>query len=91
MTSNVGYKRISVNYLNVSSGDSARMKSQAYRFLMVSMLALVSFVTSALSVAASDIANLTTTITDLFTDLIPLIIILGIFGAIMAMVKFRGR
>lgn len=91
MTSVVGYIGISVNYLNVSNGGSARMKSQAYRFLMVSMLALVSFVTSALSVAASDIANLTTTITDLFTDLIPLIIILGIFGAIMAMVKFRGR
>ena len=62
---------------------------KAHRFLMVSMLALVSFVTTALNVAASDIGNLTTTITDLFTDLIPLIVILGIFGAIMAMVKFR--
>lgn len=80
---------MSVNYLNVGDCDSARMK--AHRFLMVSMLALVSFVTTALNVAASDISNLTTTITDLFTDLIPLIVILGIFGSIMLMVKFRGR
>jgi len=58
-------------------------------FLFASMVSLVAFVTVAGSVVATDIGNLTTTITDLFTDLIPLIVILGIFGAIMAMVKFR--
>lgn len=63
---------------------------KSLRCLMVSMFAMVSFVTSALTVAATDIGNMTTTITDLFTDLIPLIIILGIFGAIMAMMRFRS-
>ena len=60
-------------------------------FLVASTLALVAFLSTAATVAASDISNLTTTITDLFTDLIPLIVILGIFGSIMLMVKFRGR
>lgn len=55
------------------------------------MLVLVSFVTAAGSAFASDISNLTTTVTDLFTDLIPLIVILGIFGTIIAMLKIRGR
>lgn len=58
---------------------------------MALMLVLVTFVTSAVSVFASDISNMTTTVTDLFTDLIPLIIILGIFGTIIAMLKIRGR
>lgn len=58
---------------------------------MALMLVLVTFVASAVSVFASDISNMTTTVTDLFTDLIPLIIILGIFGTIIAMLKIRGR
>jgi uncharacterized membrane protein len=44
-----------------------------------------------MNVAASDISNITTTVTDLFIDLIPLIIILSVFGLIMGMVSLRKR
>lgn len=53
------------------------------------MAALSAFLVMAGTAAASDIANVTTTVTDLFVDLIPLIIILGVFGLILAAVKFR--
>jgi hypothetical protein len=52
-------------------------------------LVMVTFSGLAMNVAATDIENLTTTITDLFIDLIPLIVILGVFGMIMAMIKLR--
>ena len=55
------------------------------------LMVMVTFVTAAGVAMASDISNLTTTVTDLFTDLIPLIVILGIFGTIIAMLKLRGR
>lgn len=53
------------------------------------MTALCAILVLAGTAAASDIANVTTTVTDLFVDLIPLIIILGVFGLILAAVKFR--
>ena len=53
------------------------------------MTVFVMLLVTAGTVAASDIANVTTTVTDLFVDLIPLIIILGVFGLILAAVKFR--
>lgn len=59
-------------------------------FLMVLFLALTTVVTVAGSAAATDISNMTDTITELFVDLIPLIVIMGIFGLIIGMVKIRG-
>lgn len=53
------------------------------------MIVAVSFVSVAGHAAASDIANITTTVTDLFVDLIPLIVILGVFGLILGAMKLR--
>ena len=57
---------------------------------MVAMFALTVMVSVAGTVAATDISNMTDTITELFVDLIPLIVIMGIFGLIIGMVKIRG-
>lgn len=91
-TTRVGYMKICVTYKNVGNTRCVRMDTKKLLgFLMVMFLALTVVVTTAGTVAAdSDIANLTDEITDLFIDLIPLIVVLGIFGLIIAMVKIRG-
>jgi hypothetical protein len=69
---------------------NGRMRtSKAVGFLFAAMLVMGAFVGVAGTVAATDIANITEEVTTLFIDLIPLIIILGVFGMIMGVIRFR--
>jgi amino acid transporter len=63
--------------------------SKAVGFMFAAMLVMGAFVGVAGSAAATDIANITEEVTTLFIDLIPLIIILGVFGMIMGVIRFR--
>ncbi len=63
--------------------------SKAVGFLFAAMLVMGAFVSVAGTVVASDIANITSEVTTLFIDLIPLIVILGVFGMIMGIIKLR--
>lgn len=63
--------------------------SKAVGFLFAAMLVMGAFVGVAGTVVASDIANITSEVTTLFIDLIPLIVILGVFGMIMGIIKLR--
>ena len=63
--------------------------SKAVAFLFASMLVMGAMVSVAGTVAATAIGNVTEEVTTLFIDLIPLIVILGVFGLVMAAIKFR--
>ena len=63
--------------------------SKAVAFLFASFLVMGALVSVAGTALASDIENVTSEVTDLFIDLIPLIVILGVFGMIMGIIKFR--
>lgn len=63
--------------------------SKAVGFLFAAMLVMGALVSVAGTAMASDISNVTTEVTELFIDLIPLIVILGVFGLIMGVIKFR--
>lgn len=62
---------------------------KAVAFLFASFLVMGALVSVAGTAMASDIENVTTEVTALFIDLIPLIVILGVFGMIMGVIKFR--
>jgi len=62
---------------------------KAVAFLFASLLVLGAISATAGSVMATAIGNVTEEVTTLFIDLIPLIVILGVFGLVMAAIKFR--